>query len=136
MGYVPHNELPKYYNIADIYILTSLREQWSNTIMEAMACKVPVIASYSGSNPYLVVEGETGFLVPAKDPTSLAKKIEFVLGNPNLTKKVTEKAANKIKNYNLDEIGELHKSVIMKATKLQKSCIFLCSRTSKGGLAK
>jgi len=112
LGYVPHDELPKYYNVADIYILTSFHEQWSNTIMEAMACKVPVIASDSGSNPYLISEGETGFLVPVQNPTSLAQKIEFVLKNTNWTKKVCEKAFNEIKRYNKDEIAELHKSVI------------------------
>jgi len=119
IGYVPHDELTKYYNIADLYILPSLREEWSNTIMEAMACKVPVIATKVGGNPYLVVEGKTGFLVPPKNPRRLAEEIMFVLDNTSLAKKMSENAILEIKEYSKDKIGKLHKSVILNVIKTE-----------------
>ena len=77
-----------------------------------MACKTPVIATDVGGNPYLIAEGETGFLVPLNDPWSLANKISFVLENPDLVQQVTERAANELRKYNKDRIGELYKSVV------------------------
>jgi len=112
IGYVHNDELPKYYNIADLYVLPSIREEWSNTLMEAMACKTPVIVTEVGGNPYLVIEGKTGFLVPPKDPVSLAQKIEFVLENPYLAMRVAEVAAKKIEIYDKDKIGESYKTVV------------------------
>jgi len=112
LGYVPHDELAKYYSIADLCLLPSMREEWSNTIMEAMACQTPVVATEVGGNPYLIIEGKSGFLVPPNDPLSLAQKIKFVLENPNLAKHVTETAASEIKAYDKDKIGGLLKTVI------------------------
>ena len=51
LGYIPHEQMPKYYNVADVYVLTSIWEEWSNTIMEAMASGVLVIATNVGGNP-------------------------------------------------------------------------------------
>lgn len=117
VGYIPHDELIKYYNIADLYILPSLREEWSNTVMEAMACKVPVIVTKVGGNPYLVIEGETGFLVPPKNPRSLAEKILFVLENTSLAKKISQNAFVEMNKYSKDKIGKIHKSVIINVIK-------------------
>ena len=110
IGYVPNNELPGFYNIADVCILPSIREQWSNTIMESMACETPIIATAVGANPYLVAEGQTGFLIQPNDYESLARKVEFVFENPPLVKQITRAALREIKAY--DNIGELYKTVI------------------------
>lgn len=119
VGYVPNDDLPKYYNAADLCVLPSIREEWSNTLMEAMSCMTPVIATNVGGNPYLVVEGETGFLVPPNAPWNLAQKIRFVLENPDVVKLVTEKANIFIKKYDVDKIGDLYIKVIKN---LMKDC--------------
>lgn len=112
LGYVPHHELPKYNSIADLCVLSSIREEWSNTIMEAMACMTPVVATAVGGNPYLIIDGKSGFLVPPRDPLSLAQKIKFALENPHLTRQIAETAAVEIKAYDKDKIGELYKTVV------------------------
>jgi sugar transferase (PEP-CTERM/EpsH1 system associated) len=68
----------------DIFVLPSINEGISNTILEAMATGLPVIASKVGGNPELVVDNETGFLVPKQDPSAIAHAIKHYLDNPEL----------------------------------------------------
>ena len=112
LGYIRHDEIAKYYSIADVYVLTSVWEEWSNTIMEAMACGIPVIATNVGANPYLVKHRETGFLVPLKSPTVLAEKIAYVLDHPKEVEKISSRARLSIKKYTKEDIGESYKAAI------------------------
>ncbi|MBI3774864.1 MAG: TIGR03088 family PEP-CTERM/XrtA system glycosyltransferase [Gammaproteobacteria bacterium] len=68
----------------DIFILPSLGEGISNTILEAMASGVAVIATRVGGNPELVVENATGRLVPAADPESMAQAIVNYVQQPEV----------------------------------------------------
>lgn len=111
-GYVPHDQISKYYNVADVYVLTSIREEWSNTVMEAMACETPVIATNVGGNPYLVKDGETGFLIPPKSPDALAEKMAYVLDHLNEVKKIASNACLSVKKFHKQDIGELYKKTI------------------------
>jgi glycosyltransferase involved in cell wall biosynthesis len=117
LGYVPHEVLPKYYNVADLYVIPSMREEWSNTIMEAMACETPVIATDVGGNPYIVIEGKTGFLVPPNDPKSLARKIVYACKDTELLMRVATGGAKEIKRYDSERIGELYKRVVRNLVK-------------------
>jgi len=56
----------------DIFVLPSLAEGISNTILEAMACALPVVATLVGGNSELVIDGTTGALVPAAAPHDMA----------------------------------------------------------------
>jgi len=67
----------------DCFVLPSLGEGISNTILEAMATGLPVIATDVGGNAELVQPGETGALVPAADPEALARQILVYARNPN-----------------------------------------------------
>ena len=58
----------------------------SNTIMESMAAGKPMVATRVGGNAELIAEGETGFLVPPRDPAALADAIERILEDPALAK--------------------------------------------------
>ena len=69
----------------DVFVLPSLAEGASNTILEAMATGVPVVATRVGGNPELIEEGETGFLVPRRDVTGLSAAIERYVANRPLT---------------------------------------------------
>lgn len=113
LGYIPHEQIAKYYNVADIYVLTSVWEEWSNTIMEAMASGVPVIATNVGGNPYLVKDKQTGFLVPPKVPHVLAEKIRYVLDHSNEMEKITSNACLSIRKFNKQGIEELYKKTIL-----------------------
>lgn len=65
-------DVPEAMRALDVFVLPSRAEGISNTILEAMACGLPVIATRVGGNAELVIEGETGMLVPAGDSAALA----------------------------------------------------------------
>ncbi|NTV70728.1 MAG: TIGR03088 family PEP-CTERM/XrtA system glycosyltransferase [Azonexaceae bacterium] len=69
------NDIPDIMRGLDCFVLPSLGEGISNTILEAMASGLPVIATAVGGNPELVLEGRTGHLVPAGNPAALAEAI-------------------------------------------------------------
>ena len=66
------DDVPELMRALDVFVLPSLAEGISNTIMEAMATGLPVVATDVGGNAELVVEGQTGYLVPRDDPRAMA----------------------------------------------------------------
>src|SRR6266436_3237324 len=69
-------DIPELMRGLDLFVLPSLAEGISNTILEAMASGLPVVATRVGGNPELVEEGHTALLVPADDPRAMAAAIE------------------------------------------------------------
>lgn len=67
----------------DIFVLPSLSEGLPSAILEAMASSLPVVASRTGGIPELVIDGETGLLVPPADAAALARAIDHLAGHPD-----------------------------------------------------
>ncbi|MCW8889141.1 MAG: TIGR03088 family PEP-CTERM/XrtA system glycosyltransferase [Sedimenticola sp.] len=96
----------------DIFVLPSLAEGISNTILEAMACGLPVIATEAGGNPELVENGETGVLVPASNPDAIANQLEIYIKDETLRKKHGAKGRIRIENkFSLDAMVNSYLSV-------------------------
>ncbi len=76
-------DVHKLYSLIDIFALVSMNEGVSNTILEAMACGLPVIATNVGGNKELVAPEKTGYLIP-NNVTCLRQTIEKYLENPEL----------------------------------------------------
>jgi len=70
-------------SLFDVFVLPSLYEGMSNTILEAMACSRPIVATRVGGNPELVEDGLNGYLVPPRDANALAERIITLLQNPD-----------------------------------------------------
>jgi sugar transferase (PEP-CTERM/EpsH1 system associated) len=77
-------DIPELLRIMDIFVLPSLGEGISNTVLEAMATDLPVIATAVGGNPELVQEGSTGLLFPVGDADALSRAILKLIDNPSL----------------------------------------------------
>ncbi|BAL25903.1 sugar transferase, PEP-CTERM/EpsH1 system associated [Azoarcus sp. KH32C] len=80
-------DVPELMRAMDVFALPSRAEGISNTVLEAMASGLPVVATRVGGNPELVVEGETGALVPPGDSVMLAAALEPYALDPVLAKR-------------------------------------------------
>mgnify|MGYP001592812815 CR=1 FL=1 len=89
-GELPHSPSP--HHLLDISVLTSLREGFPNSLLEAMASTRPIIATDVGGVPEAIIDGETGLLTPAGDPSALAERLGCVLRDSGLGTRLAEQA--------------------------------------------
>lgn len=85
LGMLKENELAPFLQSCDIYIHASLGETMSTAIMQAMACKLPVIASDVQGINNMIQNNVTGILVPPQQPELLANAIDLLLNDNNLS---------------------------------------------------
>ena len=78
------NQVPNLLNALDLYVLPSVFEGISNSLLEAMATGLPVIASDVGGNPEVVHNGESGLLFPVGDDRALTQALELLFGDAGL----------------------------------------------------
>ena len=104
-GFVLHSDIPKYYALADIFVLPSTEAEGSPlTINEAMACGLPLIVSEAiPSAPEFVREGENGFLFRLGDVHSLRALLDLLLADEGLRKRLGEESFRKIQAWSLRE---------------------------------
>jgi len=88
VGFVSNEEIPKYLNYSDIFVLPSISEGLPVSILEAMAASKPVIVSNIRGIPDLVKDGSNGFLVKPKNPEQLAKKLNYLIEHPKERKRM------------------------------------------------
>lgn len=81
------DDVPDLLRAFDVFVLPSLAEGISNTILEAMATGLPVIATGVGGSTELVVDGETGALVPPADCAALAQALSRYVNDRSLTER-------------------------------------------------
>ena len=73
-------DVPALLRQARMYVLSSVSEGVSLTLLEAMACGLPIVATRVGGTPEVVSDGVTGLLVPPRDPPSLAAAMPAATG--------------------------------------------------------
>ena len=83
-GRKDRSELRYYYSAANVFVTTPWYEPFGITPVEAMACARPVIGAEVGGIKSTVVDGESGFLVPSRDPQALAERLAVLHNNPAL----------------------------------------------------
>lgn len=97
--YVPHSELNKYYNSADVFILPSLVEGFGLVILEAMTCGIPVIATNNTAAPDIIDNGKDGFIIPIRDIDEICQKIEWFYLNTDEHEKMKVNARQKAEKF-------------------------------------
>jgi glycosyltransferase involved in cell wall biosynthesis len=106
------NEIVMAYNVADVYVAPSIEDNLPNTVMESMACGVPVVAFNVGGIPDMVDNGINGFLAKLKSSEELAKSIELILSDDELHKSFSLAAREKvIKEFDQTIIAEKYLEV-------------------------
>jgi len=87
----PRSDVPAILSALDVFVLPSLMEGISLTLIEAMASGLPVVTTRVGGNPEVVVDGDTGLLVPVGDAEALASAMGALLGAPEEARAMGER---------------------------------------------
>jgi glycosyltransferase involved in cell wall biosynthesis len=96
-------DVPDLLNAFDVFALSSSSETAPLAILEAGACGVPVVSTAVGEIPEIVLEGQTGFLVPPGDGDALAKRLLDILADRDLRDRMSQAARQHIlNNFSLD----------------------------------
>jgi glycosyltransferase involved in cell wall biosynthesis len=89
-------DIPRLLAVMDVFVLPSLSEGHSLALLEAMLAGRPVVASGVGGNSELVLEGETGILVPSKDPDALTEALHQLLDNRAMREAFGHRATRRV----------------------------------------
>lgn len=90
----------------DVFALSSWGEGMGSVVLEAMACRVPVVATSAGGIPEVVEHGRTGLLVPPRDPAALAGALLSALGDPASCARRAEEAERRLAGFALERAAE------------------------------
>jgi glycosyltransferase involved in cell wall biosynthesis len=106
VGYVPDDERPQYYSLADVYVAPSLLEGLGITPIEAMACGTPAIVTSASSGPEEV--GDAGLVVPACDPRALSDAILQLLDDDALRQRMGQMGRERVvREFSYRRMAEL-----------------------------
>jgi glycosyltransferase involved in cell wall biosynthesis len=83
-GFVHHEEVARLYGESDVFVLPSLNEGMSLTVLEAMACGLPIVMTDTGGAAELVRDGQSGFLVEKRSASDVAARLRRYLSEPGL----------------------------------------------------
>jgi glycosyltransferase involved in cell wall biosynthesis len=96
---------------ADIYVCSSENEASPLSVWEAMSMGKPIVSTDVGDVPYLVKNGESGFIVPCGEASQLAEKVKILIEDSTLRQKFGEKGRQAAVRYlDSSRISELHRS--------------------------
>jgi glycosyltransferase involved in cell wall biosynthesis len=111
LGYIPREEIPRYYTRADIFILPSFNEGMSVATLEAMASGLPVIVTRVGGMEELVVEGVNGNFVEWGDVGGMVSHIGKFIQNRKLTSRMGSASCTRAKAFSWDRVANAYKTL-------------------------
>ncbi|GBC82141.1 D-inositol 3-phosphate glycosyltransferase [bacterium HR10] len=104
-GYVPEEDLPALYSGATVFVYPSIFEGFGLPVLEAMACGVPVITSYSSSLPEVV--GEAALLVNPYDERAIEEALQQVIWNDAMRRELSERGLRRAQQFSWKRTAEL-----------------------------
>ena len=108
------NDVPQILQVIDIFVLSSITEATSLTLLEAMAAGLPVIAMDVGGNPEIVLRDQTGILVPPRNYIELAKAIVSLIRDPEKRKRMGEAGKRRAKAlFSIDRMLEEYAQIYL-----------------------
>lgn len=105
-GFVSEGQKVDYYNLADIFLFPSLKEGFGMPVIEAARCAVPSIVSDVSSLKALVLDGKTGYLARLNDVNDWKTKIEKLLKDDSLRKKMAKYAEEFSQNFSWEKTAK------------------------------
>jgi glycosyltransferase involved in cell wall biosynthesis len=126
IGSVSYEQVPEYLAKADVFVRPSLSEGLGSAFLEAMAMRVPVVATPVGGIVDFMIEGETGWLVNPRDVSQLVEKIQYVLDSDNqeTVNTVIERAHKLVASeYRWDEVAQKMNTLFEQTLNTQKKLL-------------
>jgi len=93
------DDVPGLVRAADLYVSSSWSEGLGTSVLEALCCGTPVAATVAGGVPEMVIDGETGRLVPARDPGALAAAVVAALQDPDGARTMAERGRRHVEEH-------------------------------------
>lgn len=106
IGRVPREETAPYYQEASVFVLPSFNEGMSNAMLEALSSGLPLLATDTGGTRELLDDGVNGFVIKMKDSQDLANKIEILVKNEDLRKKMAEASRKKAETMSWGKVAK------------------------------
>jgi len=103
-GRLDSQEMADLYRDADVVVNPTRADNTPNSILEALACEVPVVSTEVGGIPFLVEHGVNAWLVPPESPEDLAAGIAHVLDDRHLIRSLTENGLRLARNCSWDAV--------------------------------
>ena len=103
LGFRNQSELPRFYDLCDVFVLPSIHEPWGLVVNEAMnAAKAIVVSDQVGCQPDLVQDGDNGLVYPARNVEALADALASVLADPAVYRKMGERSLERIQSFSFE----------------------------------
>jgi hypothetical protein len=118
-------ELVRTYQRADVFVLPTRADCYSLVSLEAMACGLPVVVTNLGGIPDIVVEGETGFLIDPDDTTALADRLNRLVSDPALRRRMGLAGRSRTENCfeSRDSVARIVETALSAAAETRKATV-------------
>jgi glycosyltransferase involved in cell wall biosynthesis len=106
LGRVEPNDLPAVLDEADVFVNSSVVDNQPVSVLEAFAAGLPVVSTPTGDIANMVLDGETGLLVPARDPAAMAKAVISLLEDPGRAAAMARRARGEVEKHSWAHVRE------------------------------
>jgi D-inositol-3-phosphate glycosyltransferase len=106
LGAVAHERMPLLYNAANVCVVPSYHESFCLVAIEALACGTPVVASRVGGLATTISDGQTGYLIPQLSAEAFAQRIQLLLGDEELERRLGTQGRNSVMKYSWSAIAD------------------------------
>jgi alpha-maltose-1-phosphate synthase len=106
--FMHHEELVKHLHASDVYVFPSLLDSWAMTVVEAMACGLPVIVTENTGAKDVVEDGVSGFVIPIADKEAIKEKILFFHKDRQMVEKFGNNASRSVEK---NSWGDYHQQI-------------------------
>lgn len=115
---LPQSRMARLYSQADIFVSGEMRAGWSNTTVEAMACKIPVVCTRSGTRDF-AFHNETALVAPFPLPFLLRRQVRRLIRDENLRHRLAETAYKKIQEFSWSALVNRLEKILKDSLKLK-----------------
>lgn len=123
-GWVSKSEVVKHFQNAECFVNPSLYEGLPNTVLEAMACGLPVVASRVAGNDTLVVDHTTGLLFDLDQPDQLGEALSHLMSDRTLARRMGSNGRNRaLEKYSWDPVAESYLQLLTGSDKTERDSL-------------